>query len=351
MSKLKICHVVMTRHKQLKSSDQQILLLMKEQLANGHEVAVVTPAKTLFYQEAEKLDCEVVIAKKIYKSHRHFLNSHKYVVHAHDELAIKWAYIHSLFMKVPYVVTYRHDKAFDNSWLVKRAYNNAGCIVGISQHINSRIQKEYPKVNNLLIPDSPQSYSVTPYQVKQIWHRIEGKFLVIQVGELAPYKGWDVTLEAAKKLQQLDDNIQIIILGKGEMESVIENQIAENNLTNVSLMGHISSLGNWLEAADLLINPVHAEGLGAMLLDAMLAEVPIIATKVGGIPDIIEDGYSGILIEDNDHEALAKYIHRLASEPELKDMLTQSASASLEPFMIEKTAEQYLTLYQSFFSK
>ena len=110
-------------------------------------------------------------------------------------------------------------------------------------------------------------------------------------------------------------NCAYAIIGAGEERTNLEKTIAENGLSGkVALAGFIANASSVLKSADIFLLPSVKEGLPYVLLEAGLARLPVVATDVGGIPDIIENGVSGILVASGDSEAIAKAIGRLISD-------------------------------------
>ena len=106
-------------------------------------------------------------------------------------------------------------------------------------------------------------------------------------------------------------------------------------------------MGNWFAAADMLVHPSYSEGLGSVILEALEAKLPVVASRAGGIPDIVEDGQSGLLIEPGNAIQLAESILRIKHDPQLQKQLQEGAKHKLSDFRIEHTAERYQAIYQS----
>ncbi|GHS85746.1 hypothetical protein FACS1894103_7160 [Campylobacterota bacterium] len=99
------------------------------------------------------------------------------------------------------------------------------------------------------------------------------------------------------------------------------------------------------KAFDIFVFPLLEEGLGSTLLDVMQLNVPIIATNVGGIPELITDQVTGLLIEPKDAQAIKTAIETLLTNSELKDQLTHNAFIKSQEFSPNIMAEKYLTIY------
>ena len=92
--------------------------------------------------------------------------------------------------------------------------------------------------------------------------------------------------------------------------------------------------------------PSKNEGLGSVILEAMLAGTPVIASKVGGIPDLVKNHKTGLLISPGREEQLASAIQELIMNNDLKIELIKNAKEFIKPFFIENTAQKYLSIYK-----
>ena len=167
------------------------------------------------------------------------------------------------------------------------------------------------------------------------------------VGEFTKNKGQIYLLETFKNLREIGLKFKGLIIGWGEEKLNIKNKISVLNLKNdIFLIDNISPAAPYLKAFDVFVLPSLKEGLPYTLLEAGLAELPIIATNVGGIPEIIESEKSGILVPAKNAKALASAIERLQNDKELRNALAKnlykkvSAEFSKKE-MLEKTFALY----------
>ncbi|MFH1387747.1 MAG: glycosyltransferase, partial [Patescibacteria group bacterium] len=165
------------------------------------------------------------------------------------------------------------------------------------------------------------------------------------IAEWTSNKGLIYLLEAVKKINK---NFDLILIGSGEnpdKEKLIKF-IEKNKLKNIHLIEFIPNAVNYLKAFDIFILPSLKEGLPYTIIEAMIAEVPIIATNVGGVPEMIKNNVNGILIEPKNSQILAEKILELINSPEKYLGMTQKAKQKAEQeFTLEKMIKETKELY------
>jgi glycosyltransferase involved in cell wall biosynthesis len=338
---MKICHVNLASG--YHGGENQTLVLMKQQLAMGYDLTLVANPKSPLVDAARLLNCRVVLAKSFLHAHQITVTANCLCVHVHEGRAIYWALLQKILHKIPYLVTRRIDNPLKKKWLSKLAYENAEMVIGLSTEIVRRIQATYPHCITHKIPSSPVSYPVDEEQVKAIKAQFGHRFLVIQAANMLKHKGFDVSIAAARLLQHHRD-ILFVLLGDGQERR--ELTVAAQNLNNVVFMGKQQQMGTWFKAANMLIHPAYSEGLGSVILEALDSGLPVIASNTGGIPDIIEQGISGLLIKPGDAQGLANAIVSMRQDTELRTRLITGGKKKLQDFDIHNTAARYAQLYQ-----
>jgi glycogen synthase len=174
-----------------------------------------------------------------------------------------------------------------------------------------------------------------------------GRPRVLFVGRLAPQKGVR-TLVAATGLLE-DPSAQVLLVGDGPERPALEREAERigvaDRLHFVGFVVH-DRLPAVLAHADLLVLPSLYEELGTVLLEAMQAGLPIVASKTGGIPDVIEDEANGLLVPPGDPEALARAIGRLLGDRSLACRLSEGAQERGRGYDWEVLAERVLAVYR-----
>ena len=151
-------------------------------------------------------------------------------------------------------------------------------------------------------------------------------------------------IEAAKNLRKEYPHFHFLFLGRGEDEKMFK-ELAKGS-QNITFEGFVDNVNDYIAAFDLFVFPSRHEGLGSILFDVMQLQVPIVATKVGGIVDIIHHNHNGILIEPCSSKAIEESIVTLYNNKKLREKLTNNAMQSLENFSAKKMAQKYQKIYE-----
>jgi glycosyltransferase involved in cell wall biosynthesis len=129
-------------------------------------------------------------------------------------------------------------------------------------------------------------------------------------------KGHTYLIQAAKALKEKYPNVHYVWVGAGEEENSLKEEVKNAGLQDViHFLGARADVPELLPQFDLFVQPSVMEGFGLAALEAMMAGVPVVASAVGGLLEVIEDGQNGVLVPAKDPEALGKAIDRLLSDP------------------------------------
>tara|TARA_R110002072_G_scaffold140765_5_gene285172 strand:+ start:92 stop:1135 length:1044 start_codon:yes stop_codon:yes gene_type:complete len=343
---MKVCHVNLSRH--FSGSERQTLQLIKRQLREAYKITVVARHSSPFAQEVAKLPCRLIITRSSLTKQSAKLNTYCSLIQAHEDQGAQWAYMQHKRYDTPYIITRRIDKHVPNKYLLLKTYRKAKALVGVSSQVVKNLHTQFIDKLCIKIPSSPVSYPVNQNKVDQIWSAHAHKTLVLQASYLGPQKGFDTSIEAAKLLEKNNTPVHFLFLGSGPEEENLQKQAAK--LSNVFFMGKQDDIGTWFASANMLIHPSRSEGLGSVLLEAMVAGLPTIASNTGGIPDIIEHEQTGLLIETGNAQELASAIKRLIDDQALRKQLQTGAKEKLGEFDINHTTSLYDKLYKQVLS-
>jgi len=268
------------------------------------------------------------------------------LIHAHDAKASHLAYLLSKNTLTPYLITRRINKTPKNNWFSKKVYKQAVCVVVLSSAIQNTIASITSREKIIVIPDMAASLPSSIKEIERIRNTYPGKILIGHVGALVNQdKGQEFLIDAAKKLQKSCPNLVFLLIGEGKDRDKLEAQA--KLLNNIKFIGFTSNIGNYLRAFDIFVFPSLQEGLGSTLLDAMEAELPIIASNVGGIPDIIQHDKNGRLISPKNSQAISDSILSLLNNNSLARRLANKGKEDSRQYHPSVISQRYMSVYES----
>ncbi len=171
-------------------------------------------------------------------------------------------------------------------------------------------------------------------------------FVVGCVARLAPHKGVGDLIEAAARVPDPEGRLRVVVAGDGPERAALENLGAALLSSRGLLLGRVPDIGDVYAAADVLALPSHMEGFGLVYIEAAFHGVPSIGTNVGGVPDAIADGETGLLVPPGDPDALAAAIARVRDDPALRLRLGEAArTRAYAEFTEERMAKRYAAVF------
>jgi glycosyltransferase involved in cell wall biosynthesis len=267
------------------------------------------------------------------------------LLHAHETKALQFAYFAKKVFKIPYIVTRRVDNKIKNNFLNKALYHESKYCVALSKIIQKEIIAIAPDAHTTIIPSAFTPATVDAQKLQEIKARFHHKFLVGHVGALDDkHKGQSFLIEAAKQLQKSHPDIHFIFIGGGADEMMLKQKA--KGLNNITFEGFVNNVHDYISALDLFVFPSRNEGLGSILFDVMQLNVPIIASDVGGIPDIIQNELNGVLTPPFDSDAITKQILRLYKDKGLRENFVRNAQININKYSVSNMTESYSKLYQ-----
>jgi glycosyltransferase involved in cell wall biosynthesis len=272
------------------------------------------------------------------------------IIHVHDGRSIYAAWLRFRLSQVPYVVTRRVNNPIGTHWLARRVYRDAAWVVGVSSDIGEIVARYDPDIHRAVIHSASSGFVPDAAVVGAIRARFSGKFLVGHVGALDnEQKGQDQIIEVARALADSNPDIHFLLVGGGADEAMLKSAAA--GLTNIEFTGFVSNVGDYLAAFDVFILPSNKEGIGGILLDAMDQRLPVIASRVGGLHEIVHDGSNGILIEPGQPDMLKASILQLRYSPDLRQRLGNRGREISAEFSADAMCRKYRDVYRSIGSR
>ena len=185
-----------------------------------------------------------------------------------------------------------------------------------------------------------------PDMIRQQFGLDSDRLTFTMVARFHPVKGLRYFLQAARLLLDAGIKAQFLLIGEGLYRPELEAQVRDLGIDSfVHMPGYYRQVEDVYRISDVLCVPSLMEGLGLVILEAMYFGVPVIASSVGGIPELIEDGKSGILIPPADVQACYNAMYKLAGNQDLAQSLTWQGKERVKDFTIENMARQVEECY------
>jgi glycosyltransferase involved in cell wall biosynthesis/peptidoglycan/xylan/chitin deacetylase (PgdA/CDA1 family) len=259
------------------------------------------------------------------------------VLHTHAFTAASWGRLAALLARTPVVVSHEHS-AFSLDSSVRRFVDRAlvpatDRWIAVSEALaRDLVAAEALPISRVVLvrngipleEDTPPADAVEARRSLGIPAFRE---VVGTVGRLEPRKGLEVFLDAARGLAARRPSLGVLLVGEGPLQPDLERRIRSLGLEGrVVLTGRRDDIPRVLAALDVFVLSSHTEGLSIALLEAAAAARPIVATAVGGNPEVIEDGRSGRLVPAGDADALERAVGSLLDDPDLARRLGSAAA-------------------------
>lgn len=173
---------------------------------------------------------------------------------------------------------------------------------------------------------------------------LDEDIIITFVGRLASPKEPKFLLESLKHFPEA----KVLIVGDGPMRAELEAHISQNQLAErVLLLGTRTDIPDILAASDIFVLPSRWEGLPLVIIEAMFAGLPIVASRVGGIPELVQENVNGFLVPRSDSAALSQALKMLIADKSLREQMGQmSRQRALQKFTMHRMIEEYKKLYR-----
>jgi glycosyltransferase involved in cell wall biosynthesis len=171
--------------------------------------------------------------------------------------------------------------------------------------------------------------------------------LALAVGRLIAQKDHATLLHAFARVREAQPDARLAILGGGPLEAETRALASSLGLADAVALPGRTEIRDWLERADVFVHTSRWEGFGIVLLEAMLARLPIVATRVSAVPEVVADGETGVLVDPGDVEGVARGVGGLLADPERAARLgTAGHDRARSEFSVERMVERTLAVYR-----
>ena len=366
---MKVLHVITDTN--FGGAGRYLLYLLSQPAFNSIEVAVACPEGEL----GKRIDASGI--RRIPISGRDMSYGHKltwelirvigaerpHVVHTHSCLSARLA---ARLRRVPVVYTKHNQVRIPNEkgvtppppGPVRRVLNGlvasalSDRVIAVSEGAARELAES--GVKKSMVVAIPNGIDLAPYKVAWKKRQAESRgasakrgFLVGTVARLHRQKALDVMLEAAKLVLASEPSTRFVIAGTGPMEDQLKAKIRELKLEPyVKMPGFVSDVPAFLAGLDIYVLSSDYEGIALALVEATASGLPVVATAVGGVPEVIVDGFNGLLVPPRQPKALAQAIVRLLVDPDLARRMGDAGRKRAEELfdakvMAEKTVKVY----------
>jgi glycosyltransferase involved in cell wall biosynthesis len=347
-----------------RGGQNQVLLTVNGLRAIGHRAALVAHADgELRRRASEGLELiplsprNEVDLKAAWQLSRVLKRLDPDIVHAHDPHGVAMAAT-AISMgtgrrprKPVLVASRRVDFHLKGNSFSRWKYRQVDCFIAASEAIRQMLEHDgVPADRTVTVHegvDVRRIQSVAPVDVHTALWLPHHAPIVGNVAALVPHKGQRYLIDAARLVHQEVPDARVIIFGEGELRPSLEHHVHELGLDkHVFLPGFRPDVLGCLKSIDVFVMSSVTEGLGTSLLDAMACGRAIVATRTGGIPEVVEHGTTGLLVPPRDQQAMANAIVTLLTDEPLRARMGAAGFARVsERFTVERMVDETSAVY------
>jgi glycosyltransferase involved in cell wall biosynthesis len=267
------------------------------------------------------------------------------LVHVHEGRAIQAAFLNQKLRGIPYMVTRRVQRGPRHDPLTRAMYRRAAIVAVLSNAIRESMIALDDELIFDVVPDCSSRLKADAENVRSLRKQFGEGFIVGHIGELDDsHKGQLQIISIAKRLAGKVPGVTFVMVGSGKDSELLEREAKD--LPNVIFSGQVNNVGDYLAAFDAFLYPSRHEGFGSILLDALVFGLPIIASNVGGIPELIDDGKNGFLCELDDSDALSEAVLKLNQNPDLRESIGQTNREKSAGYSENQMTRRYIEIYE-----
>jgi sugar transferase (PEP-CTERM/EpsH1 system associated) len=361
---LRVAHVVLSM--ELGGLERLVVDLVREGRRLGQQASVVClerPGKLA--AQVEELGVPVYCAEKrpgirlstIGRLKKIFRDIQADVVHTHQIGALFYAGPAARAVRVPVIVHTEHGKHYANRLRRRVLGRWAGRYTArffcVSRDIAAEVaaHRIVPEHKIAIAPNGIDTLRFATRGEPEVLRRklgIPERAPVIgTIGRLDEIKRQDLLIQAFAKLRETAPDAQLVLVGDGPLRETLQSLASELAVgERVHFAGYQAHPEQYLHLMDVFALTSRSEGMPLVMLEAWAAGVPVVASRVGGLPELIDDGQTGILFTSGDREELVRALHCLLASPELAARMGGAGRSQVErEFTLARMAEQYQRSY------
>lgn len=350
--RLKILHVVSSL--KVGGMEQLVVRIAAGQRQRGYEASILSLRPGDLAIDAENAGIPVRLLNssgpltRIGRAASVFLNHGVGIIHAHNATSLWYTRLGKKLTGSPVVITCHGRLREDARVGTEAEWKSTDAVVAVSNETAKGFDR--PSLKNKLSViyngmDSPEPARSRGQVRAELG--IDERPVVIIVARIDGMKGHDTLLRAAAVVKQHGRSITTLIVGNGVVEHEMKALARELGIeSEVRFLGYRTDVTDLLAASDIFALPSRTEGLPISALEAMAQGLPVIATPVGGVPELVEDGRTGILIPVDDPKSLSEAIERLVGESLLRSSMGDAGRRRVAgQFSFDGMLDQYDALY------
>ena len=342
-----------------RGGERQALWLAAELRRRGHlSIMAARPGEPLAQRAAEsgvevapcapRFEADPRAAMRVRRLIR---NRRIELVHAHTAHALGLAAMATIATGVPLVASRRVDFHLRDNVGTRWKYGRAAAVIAISRAVADILVADGIARSKIAVvadgTDTQRRILPATHATLLALGVKQGAPLVVQVAQLVPHKDPLNFVRAIAAARERVPDVQALLVGEGELRMSVENTVRALGLTGVlHVVGYRHDADALLAAADVVVLSSREEGMGSVLLDALLLGKAIAATRAGGIPDVIEQDVNGLLAPVQDARSLGECISRLLTDHQLARRLSAEARVRASDFSVERMTERTLAVYE-----
>jgi len=354
--------------KDWREGQRQSFFLAKELKRNGYSFQFVVQPGSPIHQKASDARLPVLQLKisgktdalSILRLSLAMKRKKCRLVNFHDAHSVAVGSAAASLAKVPIkVISTRADFPLKKNVLSRRKYaKNVDAIIAISEGVKNVLVEGGIDAKRIhVIPDG---IDFTPYEDKTSKDYLRREFsfapddfLVGFVTQLSDNKGHKYLIQISKHLREHTPKIKIIIVGEGPLQMELNKKVKEiQGKDVVFFLGFREDIPQILNSLDVFVHSSYHKGLGSIIMDAMACRLPVVATRVGGIPEMVDHQKTGLVVPPQRPKSLAKAIIKMYEDRELAHLLGQRGYEHVhKKFSAESMASKTIDLYEELAKK
>lgn len=266
------------------------------------------------------------------------------------------AFLAKKLLGTPYIVWGRGTDVY-LSWLFKKPISklvlrNPDRVIALTEDMKKEIQKNYGRPVDVI----PNGIDLESYEALPAKSAIRDKLgldnderIIVFVGTLRPVKGVKYLIEALDIIKRKDTTAKLMLVGDGEERHSLEGRVEELNLgSSVTFVGKVPNekVTQYMAAADILVLPSLSEGFPNVALEAMAVGLPVVASMVGGLPELIEEGENGFLTEPKSPDQIADRTLLLLCDEQLRRRISMNNREKVKVYSWERVVDKVEEIYK-----